>query len=91
MELAKKTARKTFVASGTCLLDAEEDSISIAVDVDVDDALYVAALFTFAPETLAAATVINRPAGSQCFVERFAIHPSQHQYLASPCVLRDGR
>ena len=65
-DLAEEAAPIAFVAGGPAhLLDAEQDGVQVAVHVDGADPLDVAALFAFAPESLAAAAVVDGPAGGQ--------------------------
>src|SRR4029078_277559 len=59
--LAEETASVAFVARGAGLLDFEQDCVGVAIDKDGCDDLSVAALFAFAPEAAAAATLINSP------------------------------
>src|SRR5947209_20432817 len=47
------------------LLDLEEDRVGVAIDVDALHDLHVAALLALAPELVAAAREVARPAGAQ--------------------------
>ena len=60
-QFAKEAASIAFVAGCALLLNSQQDRIGIAVDQDLLHDLYVAAFFTFVPETFATATVVDGP------------------------------
>src|SRR5262249_34353154 len=90
-DLAKETTRITLMASRAAdLMDLEKNRVRVAIHEDFADFLDVAALFALAPELISAAAEIDRPAGAQRFFIGFAVHPGEHQHLASGGVLSDG-
>ena len=72
------------------LLDAEQDGVQVAIQVDGADPLDIAALFAFAPEFLAAAAVVDGPAGGHGLGVALGVHVGEHQDFARLGVLGDG-
>src|SRR5262245_41042745 len=92
LSMAEVAALVTLVAGRPAdLLDLQQDRVGVAVEEDAADLLHVAALFALAPQLVAAATEVAGPPRAQRLVERFAVHPRQHQHLAGVGVLRDRR
>src|SRR5262249_49770089 len=92
VELAEEAALVALVARrATDLLDLQEHRVGVAIDVDLAHLLDVAALLPLAPELAAPAAVVDGPAGAERLLERLAVHPSEHEHLASVRVLGDHR
>lgn len=78
------------VARGAGLFDLEEDGVGIAIDVDGQDALTMAAFFPFPPKALTAAAEIRGVARIDGFLPGIAIHPGHHEDPSGGCILGDS-
>jgi len=89
--LTKETAFVALVTGSPAkLFDFQQNRVSIAVDIDGTHPLTVAARFTFFPNPIPAATIVDRLARLNSFFPRRLVHVGQHQYLTSVGVLRHG-
>ena len=80
------------MASGIAYLPHfEQDGVGIAINQNFLHFLDVAALFSFAPQFVAAAAEIASTPRSQCFLIGLAVHPCQHKHFAAVGILRNGR
>ena len=80
-----------FVTSAANLIDADQDSVFIAIGKDGFNQGKVAAGFALKSKASAAAAEGVDLAGLDGFFECFLIHPKQDQNLAGFVVLNDGR
>src|SRR6478752_7926733 len=90
VEPAEEAALVPLVARGPAeLLHLEQDRVRVAVDEDVPHLLDVAALLALAPELAAAAAEVDGAPRAHRLLERLAVHPREHEYLAGVRVLGD--
>src|SRR4051812_12383736 len=81
-ELTEEAALVALVARGAAdLLHLEQHGVGVAVDEDALHLLEVAALLALAPQLVAAAAEVDRAVGAHGLLERFAVHPREHQHL----------
>src|ERR1700689_3204954 len=85
---AEKAAARAGVAGGTGLIDQQQQRIAVAIDAQLHQTLHMARAFALAPELLARARPVADAAGLERLLDRFAIHPGQHQHLAAVGLLR---
>ena len=76
--------------SGAFLIDAEDESVLVAIGEDFDDFLDVAAFFAFVPEPLAAAAEVDGFAEGEGEAEGFLVHEGDHEDGAGDGVDGDG-
>src|SRR5579863_8207997 len=81
---ARETAYSAFVANQavTFNLDAEEQSVVVAIGGGGDDSQPIAAGLAFHPQLLAGAAPEGDKAGFECFRVTGGIEKTQHQHLA---------
>jgi predicted regulator of Ras-like GTPase activity (Roadblock/LC7/MglB family) len=96
VELLEEAAVVSGVAGAAGLLDFEEEHVTVAVGEPAFDLLGMAAGFAFAPELPSRSAPIVHQAGLEGFLERFAVHPCEHQdppggHATLRGLLNDGR
>jgi len=90
--LAEKTALIAFMASRAAdLLDAKQDGVAVAIEMNTVDELHVSAFLALPPQFFTASAVINSAAGGERFGVAFGVHVREHEDIAGGDVLRDGR
>ena len=72
------------------LLDHEHDRIRVAVEPDFAHPLLVPRLLALSPEAPPRPRPVHRPTFARGELQRFAIHPRQHQGPPGGCVLHDA-
>src|SRR5205814_9454039 len=89
---AEETTRIPLVTGRpTDLLDLQQHGVGIAIDVHFTHLLHIAALLALSPESAPAAAVVASPSGAQGLLVGLAVHPGEHEYLATVGVLcNDG-
>lgn len=78
------------VACASGLFDFEEKGVLVAIDVEADDFLGVAAGFAFEPVLLAGTAPVVHEAGLEGGLERGWVHPGHHEDPLGGCVLDNG-
>ena len=73
------------------LRDLEQNDIPVAIGADFMHLLHVARFFTLEPELAALAAEIHGAAQFGGLLQRFAVHPRQHQHITRGRLLRNGR
>ena len=74
------------------LIDAKQNGVAVAIDVDGLDELDVAAFLALAPQLLSAATVVDGPTRGQRLRVALGVHIGHHQDFAGGGVLgNDGQ
>src|SRR5437879_1948164 len=82
VEPSKEAAQVAFMAGGAAdLMYLEQHRVGVAVEEDLPDFLDVARFLALAPQALPAAAKVDGPAGTHGLLERFLVHPRQHQHL----------
>ena len=88
---------KTTVAAGVTsdarvvagLRDAEQHHVIVADEADVVHQLHMAGFFALEPEFVARTAEIDGAAELNGFLQRLAVHPSEHQHVFAALLLRD--
>src|SRR5579862_7261723 len=93
VEHAEKTRLVALVAGGgvTALFDGDHDRVGVAVDAYLVDDLKVSRFLALAPEFISRAREVAGTSGGDGFLERFAIHPGDHQHAAGFVIDGDRR
>src|SRR6185369_6079000 len=81
----------TGVAGAASLVHLHQPRVPVAVERGRYHALHMARGLTLDPVLLPAAGPVGAPPGGQRAVQRFVVHPAQHQHLAGVVLLGDGR
>src|SRR5262249_32723138 len=90
LELSIETGSVSFVASDRAMLaNFQQDRVGITIKQDFTDLLKVAALLALPPQARPTSTEVARPACSDRFHKRIAIHPREHQNLPGFDILSD--
>ena len=71
--------------------DAEQHHIVVAIEADVVHGLHMTGLLALEPQLVARAAEIHRPAQLSGFLQRFSVHPSEHQHVFAAVFLGDDR
>jgi hypothetical protein len=85
------TPSPCMARSLACLLDKEQDGISVAVYPDFLDELYVAGSLALSPQFLPGAAPIAGPPFSKGRLQGFAVHVREHKDRTGLYVLSDDR
>jgi hypothetical protein len=86
-----EAGRITIVTDSANLAHEKQQAILFAIDADLVDHLLVTRCLAFAPECVAAAAPVVRPAGFEREAKRVLVHVGQHQNIAGHGVLDDHR
>src|SRR5690554_3215625 len=77
--------------NAAALLDLHDDHVVVAIQAQLMQHLYMARLFTLAPQLAPGAGPVDGAAFRCGELQRFAVHPGDHEYAAAGGVLGDGR
>src|SRR5690606_35752280 len=88
--LEEAAAPARMAGDAALLLHLEQDDVGVAVQADLPHALVMTRFLALAPQTLARARPVDRPARGGGLGERFGGHPRDHRYRAVGGVLGDG-
>jgi hypothetical protein len=73
------------------LTDDQQKRIAVTIHAKVDKLLRVPAGFAFDPEVISGTRPIGYAPRLECLFNRFSVHPSHHQDLATGLILRNRR
>lgn len=72
------------------LVDFQQQSVSIAVEIGGFEFLHISAFLTLAPEFFSAAAVVADASGAEGFLPGVFVHPGHHQNITRFRVLSDS-
>src|SRR5216683_1138677 len=91
IQAAKKTTAVAFVADARSdWIDADDQSIGIAIGANVGDFQDMAAGLSLFPKFVTRPGKEDYFAGAARQFERFGIHEAEHQHIAAGFILDDG-
>ncbi len=73
----------------TALGDGEQDDVVVAIESDVVHGLHMPRLLTLEPELASRAAEVDRTSELGGFLQRFAVHPGEHQHVFAALLLSD--
>ena len=85
-----ETTAPPGVARHAGLIDAQKNSVAVAVEQKILQHLLLAGSLPLAPQLPAAARPIANPPGGERFRHRIGVHPRHHQHLPGVVLLGDG-
>lgn len=86
-----KAGRIPGVTSRSFLVNGDQQRVTVAIQADLAHPLAMPAGLTFDPVLLSASGKIGGSSGGQRAMQRFVIHPANHQYRPGVPLLHDGR